>query len=62
MCRARELHDTVLRSYVGVRGGLEHLQALVAPLPLAQPPLPLEDDLVGDVLGQCEARLVAAYK
>ncbi|MEW5317434.1 MAG: hypothetical protein WDW38_008730 [Sanguina aurantia] len=60
--RARELHDCVLRSYVGVRAGLEHLQALVAPLPLAQPPLPLEDDLVGDVLGQCEARLVAAYK
>ncbi|GLC76007.1 hypothetical protein PLESTF_001719900 [Pleodorina starrii] len=62
---ASEALEALLRSHADVRGGLEHLAAMVAPLPLpagGPPPVPLEDETMGDVLAQIEQRLVGAYK
>ncbi|GLI71262.1 hypothetical protein VaNZ11_016382 [Volvox africanus] len=57
--------DALLRSHADVRGGLEHLAAMVSPLPLppgGQPATPMEDESMGDVLAQIEQRLVGSYK
>ncbi|GIL62393.1 hypothetical protein Vafri_16616 [Volvox africanus] len=57
--------DALLRSHADVRGGLEHLAAMVSPLPLppgGQPAVPMEDESMGDVLAQIEQRLVGSYK
>ncbi|KAG2497484.1 hypothetical protein HYH03_004637 [Edaphochlamys debaryana] len=57
--------EQLLRAYADVRGGVEHLSGLAAPLPLpagAPPAVPLEDETVGDVLAQVEQRLLNAYR
>ncbi|EFJ47394.1 hypothetical protein VOLCADRAFT_105118 [Volvox carteri f. nagariensis] len=62
---AGEALECLLRSHADVRSGLEHLVALVSPLPLppgGQPAVPLEEETMGDVLAQIEQRLVGAYK
>lgn len=62
---AQEALEALLRAWAGVRGGVEHLAGLASHLPLppgGPPPVPLEDELLGDVLAQIEQRLVGAYK
>nr|AGW18228.1 axonemal coiled-coil protein ODA10 [Chlamydomonas reinhardtii] len=57
--------EGLLKGWADVRSGLEHLAALVAPLPLpagGQPAVPVEDETLGDVLAQIESRLHNAYK
>ena len=51
-------------AYAGVRSGLEHLAAMVGPLPLqpGQLPVPLTDETLGDVLAQNQQRLAAAVQ
>jgi hypothetical protein len=48
--------------YVDVKGGLSHLAALLAPLPLppGHIPVPVSDESLGDVVAQCGSRAAEA--
>ncbi len=52
----------VMKAYVDVRAGVEHLAGMLVPLPLppGHVPVPVSDDTLGDVLAQCQQRLVAS--
>ncbi len=52
----------VLKAYIDVRAGVEHLASMLIPLPLppGHIPVPLSDDTLADVLAQCHQRLVAS--
>jgi hypothetical protein len=51
----------VLKVYVDMRSGIEHLASMVSilPLPPGQLPVPISDETLGDVLAQCQQRLTA---
>jgi hypothetical protein len=49
---SKDLLDSLTRAYVDVRSGVAHLSTMVAVLPLNAPPVPFDDELLGDVLAQ----------
>lgn len=64
LCLCPHDESQVLKVYIDVRSGLEHLNTMVTvlPLPTPTPPIPLTDDTLGDVIAQCQSRLVSAHK
>eukprot|EP00200_Dunaliella_tertiolecta_P013671 CAMPEP_0202394238 /NCGR_PEP_ID=MMETSP1127-20130417/93327_1 /ASSEMBLY_ACC=CAM_ASM_000462 /TAXON_ID=3047 /ORGANISM="Dunaliella tertiolecta, Strain CCMP1320" /LENGTH=602 /DNA_ID=CAMNT_0048996851 /DNA_START=127 /DNA_END=1935 /DNA_ORIENTATION=+ len=61
---AKESHAKIMRAYVDVRAGLEHIATMLGqlPLPPGQLPVPISEDTLGDVLAQSHQRLASALK
>lgn len=68
--RAREAHDSTSRQHADVLSGIQHLTAMVSAIPPGSGQMPssvlmkLASDpgQIGEVLSQCEERLLAAYQ
>eukprot|EP00003_Mantamonas_plastica_P008078 TRINITY_DN1697_c0_g1_i1.p1 TRINITY_DN1697_c0_g1~~TRINITY_DN1697_c0_g1_i1.p1 ORF type:complete len:471 (-),score=211.43 TRINITY_DN1697_c0_g1_i1:9-1421(-) len=54
----REKYERVAKVLINVKAGVEHLSDKLHFVKIDQPPVPLQDDTVAEVLHQCQSKLV----